>query len=71
MQLSVCSIITCLELSIFILAQVCLRSLRYLSGLSHLSFSALIAYFVGQTKPKILRLISSVRQNYPPACVTL
>ena len=44
-----------LELSIFIfLAKV---GLRYILGLSQLFLSALLDYFVGQTEPKILRLV--------------
>ena len=69
----VCSMKTCLELSIFIfLSQVSLRSvsgqsqsqvsLRSLSGqseVSQVSLRCLCAYFVRQTEPKILRLVKT------------
>ena len=46
-------------------------SLSSILVLYQLFLSALLDYFVGQTEPKILPLVSSVGQNYPPACVTL
>ena len=64
--MSVCPsviVISCLELSIFIpLAQVPLSSLSGLSQVTLKSFSAFLAYFVGQTEPKI-RLYSEDKRS--------
>ena len=61
----VCPVKVCLELSIFIfLSQVSLTSLLGLSQVSYLLFlSALLAYLIGQTEPKILRLVLFLFRN--------
>ena len=73
-RLSVCSMKSVLELSIFIfLSQVSPRSVsgqsqvsfRSVSGQSQVSLRSLFAYFVRQTEPEILRLVTYlVKSSY-------